>query len=157
MDASYTDEDHTARMAEVEKHRLHAMNLGQLCMSWAALDRVIDDLFEPLLDCSAAQVASIVTNVDNISARCDILKRFLHLEPVGDEFREWLVAVLNRVSNELAPLRNRYIHDHWSVKLDAIVRTDKRAVREPGARYATPKEYFEARARRQPLVGYMFD
>lgn len=110
-----------------KKQDRHALSIGNLCMTWAALDRILDDLFEPLLQCSSAQVASIITNLENVSARCDILKRLLVNEAPSEAYREWLTALLDRVSGELSPLRNRYVHDHWTVNNLEIVRTDKRA------------------------------
>lgn len=96
-------------------------------MAWAALDCLLDDLFEPLLECSTSQVASLMTNVESIGSRCEMLKRLAICEIPESEYRSWLIAVLERVRSELAPLRNRYIHDRWSVNDQEIVRTDKRA------------------------------
>lgn len=105
----------------------HAMSLGRLCMTWAALDRTLDRLFEPILRCEPSEVASILTNIENISSRCDILIRLLVNDAPGKEYRTWLTALIRRVSGELAPLRNRYVHDHWEVSDVQIIGTDKRA------------------------------
>lgn len=125
------------RQQETQRLLAHHMSLGELCMTWAALDHMVDALFAPLLQCSKGQVASVVTNVENLSSRCEILKRLIHLEAPSDQWREWFVALLDRVSNELAPLRNRYIHDYWDVKITGITRLDKRAkIGKPQSREA---------------------
>jgi hypothetical protein len=110
-----------------ERYDKHVQSIGQLCITWAVLDSKVDELFEPLLQCSPAQVASLVTNVDTISARCDILRRLITLESPSPEYRKWVIALLNRVTGELAPLRNRYVHDNWSISHEAVVKIDKRA------------------------------
>lgn len=122
-----TNEEIEATQEQWRRQDRHALSIGRLCMTWAALDRTVDDLFEPILQCSAAQVASIITNIENISGRCDILKRLLVNDAPSEDYRVWLAGLLGRVSGELAPLRNRYVHDHWTVTNLEIVRLDKRA------------------------------
>jgi hypothetical protein len=104
-------------------------------MAWAVLDSYVDNVLEPLLECSEAQVACIVTNIDNISGRCEVIKRLLTHSAPSPEYRKWLIAVLTRVSGELAPLRNRYVHDNWSISHEQVVKIDKRAkIGKPQAR-----------------------
>ena len=110
-----------------ERYDKHAHSIGQLCITWAILDSEVDSLFAPLLECSEAQVASIVTNVDTLGTRCDILKRLITHAAPSPEYRKCIVGILNRVSGELAPLRNRYVHDKWSITHEEIVKIDKRA------------------------------
>jgi hypothetical protein len=121
----------------------HALSIGRLCMAWAALDMMLDDLFEPMLRCSPGEVASIITNVENISGRCDILKRLLTIEAPSETYRTWLIGLLNRVSTELAPLRNRYIHDRWVVTHEKTVRTDKRAKIQKAQSFQTERLLFD--------------
>ncbi|MGZ3173061.1 MAG: hypothetical protein ACXU7G_08220, partial [Croceibacterium sp.] len=89
----------------------HLAALGQLAWSFTALDQSVDRLFEPLLQCSPEQVACMM--VENISTRCTQLILLLHLEARPSQFRDWTEKLLNRVSNELAGERNRYLHDSW--------------------------------------------
>lgn len=99
--------------------------VGRLAMAWAGLDATIDKLFEPLLQCNEAHVACI--RVDNIGTRCDMLKKLLYVEPLPPSFTQWLTALLQRASGELAALRNRYVHDSWTITAEAAIRIDRRA------------------------------
>ena len=132
---SLMDDEQVRRMWE--RYEKHVRSIGSLCITWAVLDSNLDDLFEPLIQCSDAQVASIVTNVDTVAGRCDILRRLITIEAPSPEYREYLIAVLNRISGELAPLRNRYIHDNWSISHEQVVKIDKRAkITKPQSRQA---------------------
>lgn len=111
--------------ATLERHHKQMTAVGGLAMAWAGLDATVDELFEPLLGCSEAQVACI--RVENIGTRCDMLKKLLHVEPLAPSFTDWVTALLQRASGELAALRNRYIHDAWTVNHKAAVRTEHRA------------------------------
>ena len=122
--------EHTLKTLAAAKHILaisdaHAAALGYLCRSWAGLDGRVIQLFEPLLQCSAAQIACIVP--ENVGQRCEALKRLLHVEPLPDPLVSFAVGLLDRVSGELAPLRNRLIHDSWSISKEETSRIDKRA------------------------------
>ena len=57
----------------------YAQAVGDLCASWAWLDRALDQLFEPILDCPTEQVACIRN--ENTDARCNMLSRLLHTNP----------------------------------------------------------------------------
>jgi hypothetical protein len=117
-------------MAEAGKFlNQHLSALGALCWSYANLDSAINHLYEPLLDCSEAQVACLM--VENISTRCEQLKRLLYLEAELDaDFRQWVVDLLVRCSQELAGQRNRFVHDQWGFVWNAqehkISRVNKR-------------------------------
>lgn len=131
-DFEVTEENYeeTARALAAAQHFLtisdaHAAALGYLCRSWAGLDGKVNQLFEPLLQCSAAQVACIVP--ENLGLRCEALKRLLHVEPLPDPLVSFAVGLLDRVSRELAPMRNRLIHDGWSITKEETSRIDKRA------------------------------
>jgi hypothetical protein len=122
--------EHIVRTLAVAEHILtisdaHAAALGYLCRSWAGLDSTVNQLFEPLLQCSSAQIACIVP--ENVGLRCEALKRLLHIEPLPDPLVSFAVGLLDRVSGELAPLRNRLIHDGWSITKAEPSRIDKRA------------------------------
>jgi hypothetical protein len=39
-----------------ERHDKHVKSIGELCISWAVMDSLLDDLFEPLLQCSGLPV-----------------------------------------------------------------------------------------------------
>jgi hypothetical protein len=121
-----------------------ATQLGFLVMDWSYLDREIDALLVPLLQCTPAEVSCIVSNVENVASRCEIVKRLLVLHLPSSDFREWLVALLDRIARELAPLRNRYIHDNWISRQMRSVRVDKRAKIIRKESRAKPSVQFDA-------------
>lgn len=84
-------------------------------MWWAILDRTIDLCLQPLIRLTPSQTASLVTSIENISARCDVVKRLALLESPNADWTAWFVQLLERVSGEIAPLRNRYVHDDWNL------------------------------------------
>jgi hypothetical protein len=122
--------EYVAHLAEAQSQLdAHLMALGQLSWSFSNLDHRIDCLFEPLLQCSATQVACMM--VENIATRCSQLVRLLHLESsLSVEFRDWTIQLLNRVSGELAEERNRNLHDRWKMRWSedekSVTRIDKR-------------------------------
>jgi len=109
----------------VGAHDAIAQSIGELALGWAALDTAVDELFEPLLECSEGQVACIL--VENIGTRCEMVKKLLHAEGLPPKWVTWVEALLNRSSRELAALRNRYIHDSWRITAEQSFRNDKRA------------------------------
>lgn len=126
MAITYSDEVLAAMKQAQEDFQHHAELIGVLCISWAALDHALDPLFTHLLQCSEKQVACFAANIEQVGLRCEILKRLLIVEAPSQNWREWLTAILDRVSGELAPIRNRCIHDAWSRKDGKMTRTDRR-------------------------------
>jgi hypothetical protein len=106
-------------------HNAITQSIGGLALAWAALDSRVDELFEPLLECSEAQVTCIL--VENIGTRCEMVKKLLHVDPLPPQWVEWAEALLNRTSGELASLRNRCIHDSWRISAERATRTHKKA------------------------------
>lgn len=102
-----------------------AKAIGNLSIDWAHLDRKLDELFQPLLNCTAEEVACIL--VENIDARCSQLKRLITVAKPPRDWRDWIFAVLNRAANEIGPKRNRLLHDTWDFRDNTAARTDKRA------------------------------
>ncbi len=127
--ASGMSKAHTGLLTKEQNDLItaHEINLGRLCMTWAALDHQLDALFQPLLECSRKQVAALVGNIDNTAMRCEMLKRLIWVEAPSEAWREWFVKVLDRTSGELASVRNRYVHDTWSIIGQPFTRTDRRA------------------------------
>lgn len=111
--------------AMLAKRDEYAVAVGNLASAWAGLDHRVDELFEPLLNCSEEKVACIT--VENIATRCEMLKKLLHTERLPSKWTAWVEGLLNRTANELAPLRNRFIHDSWGMSKTGFLRIDKRA------------------------------
>lgn len=109
----------------------YSQAVGDLCASWAWLDRSLDELFEPILDCPTDQVACIRN--ENTEVRTHTISRLFHTIPIPDDWQNWINEVLKRV-RELARRRNRIVHDAWILDADTIKRIDKRALlRSPQA------------------------
>lgn len=107
--------------------RDHARAIGELCMSWAALDHSVDQLLEPLLNCDRAIVASVSSSVDRLEPRVDIAKRLIVHAEFGDPWQHWFFDIFARITDELGPLRNRYVHDRWRMRRGEMQRVVKRA------------------------------
>lgn len=105
----------------------HCMALGRLCVAWATIDRQLNDLLGAMIGCAPATTACITTGTESVSARCDIMTRLVHIEPLSDAWASNVKKLLNHVSGDLAPKRNRLIHDYWSFADGTIVRLDRRA------------------------------
>jgi len=117
----------------------HLAELGGLCWSFAVLDHNVDRLFEPLLQCSEAQVACIM--VENISTRCSQLTKLLHLESeLPEEFCTWVCKLLVRSSDEIPGQRNRYVHDRWGMKWSVDEQSVTRITKKPRIEKAQSRE-----------------
>jgi hypothetical protein len=132
----------------------HATSIGLLCMAWATLDRMLDPLICQHMRCSQSQVACFAADMDRVSTRCDVLKKLLTIESPSPQWRDWIFLILDRISGEIAPLRNRVIHDHWQRERGQMMRTDRRAsIKKPqagqpeqliyDAKYAMPTDEIE--------------
>lgn len=103
----------------------HSQAIGELCISWAALDHAIDKLLEPLLNLDRATVVSITSSLDRMEPRLQIAKKLLVQTGLSDQWQKWFHAVFTRVSDELAPLRNRYVHDRWHMRRGEMQRVER--------------------------------
>jgi hypothetical protein len=116
-------------------HDRHALQLGRLCISWSILDSYLDKIIAALIPASPDRVSAITTSASDTSQRCEMIKRLIVIENPGAAWRDWLIALINRVAAELSPTRNRYIHDNWHIKDLKLIRTDRRGkVGRPQAR-----------------------
>lgn len=105
----------------------HYKAIGSLCATWAVIDRTLDELIAALLPASQDRVACITTTITDVAPRCEIIVRLITLDHPHPAFRDWLIALVRRVSGEIAPLRNRYVHDAWQLEEGQLVRFDRRA------------------------------
>jgi len=110
-----------------ENQTSHYKALGHLCAVWASLDRAINALLQNLLDCSEAQVACLATQMDPVASRCALARQLIYTMTE----QQWWIAdyliLVNGITNQLGPLRNRCIHDSWEFHEKAINRVDRRA------------------------------
>ena len=105
----------------------HQLALGRLCWAWAMLDRGVNELLAVILAVDAAQVACIATELDPVASRVRLIRKLLHTLGMPDWWRNALTQALNIVESDVGPLRNRCIHDSWSLSEGQLVRKDRRA------------------------------
>jgi hypothetical protein len=97
-------------------------------MTWAMLDRELDHLVQAMLDCTYEKAHAIGTALDSVAGRCTLLKLLSNLYSPSNEWRDLLKQMLNHICNNLAPRRNRLVHDWWmeSPKSDFAFKIDRR-------------------------------
>ena len=127
VEAGFLFMDLEYRRKELKLQPAHNEMIGRICAVWAAIDYHLDDLLETLLRCGKREVAAIFTGMADTAPRCSVLRRLIMIDPPSVEWRDWFIAVIDRVQDELGPLRNRYVHDRWAISGEAITRYDKRA------------------------------
>ena len=111
----------------------HMLALGRLCVVWAFVDRLLNELIQAFLGCTAGQAATIGTEADTAAARCKMLKNFAHEGPPGEEWRGAFDRLMNCLLDDEGPKRNRYIHDYWTSASGKLERMDRAeaAVKKP--------------------------
>jgi hypothetical protein len=122
----------------------HARAIGELCMSWAALDNAIDELLIPLLDCDRGTIASLVSSMEKTEARVNAIKRIMVHADLDLDWREWVNSLLGRIMAELAPMRHRYVHDRWQFRRGEVQRIEKRALIRKAQSRQPDKLFFDA-------------
>ena len=103
-----------------------ATALGTLCLMWAVVDKRLEQCLHQLLNIPKSKVASITTSMNDVSSRCDVLKRLVYIEAPSLDWREEFCTLVTHVSGYLAETRNRFVHDIWEIANGAMTRTDKR-------------------------------
>lgn len=112
-----------------EKDALDLMTeLGRVSVFWGYLDRKINSCISMILRCDDAQTACISTQLDNVAARCRLLISLSHTLSIDrEEWVEEFSTILKTVTDQLAPRRNRYLHDQWITNEAGHQRVDRRA------------------------------
>lgn len=112
----------------------HALALGHLCIQWGYLESYVDSfLFSLLLNIKDADVQSALGANMDFRNKLKAIKLLSFKLRRSDDWFEQLSTLINRIDNELAPARNRMIHDEWSIAVthppttESIVRTTVRA------------------------------
>jgi len=113
----------------------HYRSLGELCVSWAVLDRKLTDVASVLINRGPEVAACVFSSGENLKPRCEAIKKLVLIEPLFSE-SEWparLTELVNTIQNKVAPRRNRFVHDEWYVGADEIVRVQlgSRVHKEP--------------------------
>lgn len=114
-------------MSDVAIFDAHCLALGRLCVSWSVVDRQLNDLLAAFTKASPAAVACITSSIDAVGSRCEMLRKLGYEDAVGDEWSTAFDKLMVRLSQDLAPQRNRYVHDYWSMTDGALRVLDRRA------------------------------
>jgi hypothetical protein len=104
----------------------HAEAIGMLCIYMATLDHVITIFMERLLEIDETSAACVAASASDLSQRCEIVRRLVFLKAPSDDWRECVTGLINVIQNEVAPRRNRFVHDDWAVRENEMVRHDRR-------------------------------
>jgi hypothetical protein len=106
----------------------HATALGYVCFTYSSLELAINQYVETLLPCSHdARRAIVDASGVTLATRCELVLKLASLrDPPAIWFCD-LEALLKRVRDELAPERNRLIHDVWLSGGGDIKQWDQRA------------------------------
>ncbi len=104
----------------------HMIALGRLCVSWAYMERLMNDILPTLMGCSEKQGAVIATETSTTVGRCQLLANLAYADAPSADWRDRFVDLMNYIRNDLAPPRNRYIHDYWTLSEGAMERLDQR-------------------------------
>jgi hypothetical protein len=113
----------------------YALALGQLSMGWAALDHTLQETFQWILGTDVETAAIMASGLDSIESRATPIKKLLVHHNFESDQIDFINKLLNRVVNEIGPLRNRHIHDRWWLTEGGMKRVDRRAtVKKPQSR-----------------------
>lgn len=114
------------REAEYKNLREVQRFLGEISMTWAALDRWVDRIITDMLDISHYETAAIVSGM-RLSAKCQIVRRLLVVDCPSAEWGEKMEAVMLEVGEALNNERNRLVHDSWDFTVNQIEQIDATA------------------------------
>lgn len=96
-------------------------------MVWAALDNSADALLTELLQTTKERTLCISTKMERINGRLDIIKTLSMTYDMPSVWRDALNGTANQITNNLAPKRNRLVHDSWCFQGPLPAQLDKRA------------------------------
>ena len=126
-----------SELSEMKIMEEHGLAVGMLCMFWAQLDHTIVVLIERLLGLDEVTTACITSSARDTSHRCEIARRLVFLKAPNDDWRDCLTGILNRVQNELANKRNRYVHDDWTIENAELIQFERQVkILKPQSREA---------------------
>lgn len=105
----------------------YAQALGMLTIYWAALENALSLTIEKLLGVSETTASCISTSLEKAAARATLIQRLALREDEAPsrEWRETITGLCERITNELAPARNRLAHDDWIISETKIIRQNK--------------------------------
>ncbi|MBU7579036.1 MAG: hypothetical protein KAF27_00990 [Porphyrobacter sp.] len=105
----------------------YAYALGRLSMAWSALDHDLQETFQWLVGTDEETAAIITTGLERVEARAAPIKKLVVSQGIQPELADFIGALMNRITNEIGPERNRLIHDRWWLAQGGMERVDRRA------------------------------
>lgn len=121
--------------------------LGRLTIYWGTLDRELSHVVAPLVGATEAQGACISTEIPDVSGRCRLIKSLSYAIDAPQNWRDDVATLANRISNDLGPKRNRYIHDVWVEDRTAMKKIDRRAKVIRAQSFQAPQLRFDTHER----------
>lgn len=119
------------------------LSLGRLCVTWAYLDRLLNDGIRAYLGCTPAQAAIIGTEADGVASRCKILCNLAYESSPSSDWCDEYVKILRDIQGNLSPMRNRYVHDHWKLTAGTLEKLDRRVSTKKGQSFQPPTLVFD--------------
>jgi hypothetical protein len=105
----------------------YAFALGELCMVWSSLDHTLDEVFEALVGCEREMTTILTGNMDRLEARAILIEKMLVHFQIECELSAFVTGLMHRITKEISPLRNRYVHDRWYLAKGGMSKNDKRS------------------------------
>ncbi len=138
----------------------HMKALGYFCLQFAILEFYLDLLIQALLDGDASLRRVLCQSIGQIGNRCDFAIKLLYAVPIEAARRDEIEVLINEIRTDLAPNRNRLIHDVWiggehlSTPSSHPFQVDERIwLKSPQSHL--PKELISAIERERPLQGIL--
>ena len=120
----------TQKEIDPEEYLGHFQAVGGLCYQWSLLDRSLALLIEYLSEIDEKTIACLLSTSNDTSQRCEIAGRLAVLKIPNGPWRDCLLNTLSIIQNKMCDLRNRTVHDEWSLGQTQILRVT-RAVKTP--------------------------
>jgi hypothetical protein len=95
----------------IPKFEEHATALGYLCLEWARLERHVHDLIQDIVGLDDNIADSIIPT--DFREKLAALKNLAFLKKTSIEWFVSVSSLIDRIDQEVRPLRNRFVHDYW--------------------------------------------
>lgn len=103
----------------------YATAIGYVCINWTWLEQIVDVALSYFMNqqISSVEMECVVVNAD-IHDKLKMLKALAQLRKPDDDWFDRMDTLINKISQNIAPRRNRVVHDRWTPgHSDAAMRT----------------------------------
>lgn len=87
--------------------------IGKLTVNWSFLEFVIDRLISVLSGMATFEECDIFLSSLDVRQKVQIAKSLVVLRPIDEKWKEKVISILDKVTNELRNTRNEVIHSRW--------------------------------------------